>query len=160
MWFLFLFYIDFDRKLMSNIDRTYQTDSPSLSIGEFYTGTGRARQAAGKEKTTQNESVLLNIHQSFEWSCHCILSYYCIDVQISKAKIRYQSIEYIYIYVRAYVACRHHFYCKEIRGEKERCENNCRFSCIIHHWSWYTMPNNSNFKPIQIGRSEREREMT
>lgn len=63
---MFLFYIDFDRKLMSNIDRTYQTDSPSLSIGEFYTGTGRARQAAGKEKTTQNESVLLNIHQSFE----------------------------------------------------------------------------------------------
>ncbi len=33
---------------MSNVDRINQADSPSLSIGEFRTGTGRARQTPGK----------------------------------------------------------------------------------------------------------------
>lgn len=42
---------------MSYIDRTNQTDSPSLSIGEFHTGTGRARQAA--DSTPNSEIDLL-----------------------------------------------------------------------------------------------------
>jgi hypothetical protein len=35
---------------MSNIDRSNQTDSPSLYIGEFRSGTGRARQIPASKK--------------------------------------------------------------------------------------------------------------
>jgi hypothetical protein len=51
---------------MHNVDRTNQADSPSLSIGEFRTGTGRARQTPGKiynlRRRKKNESDLLNTH--------------------------------------------------------------------------------------------------
>jgi hypothetical protein len=33
---------------MSSVNRSNQDDSPSLSIGEIRTGTGRARQTTGK----------------------------------------------------------------------------------------------------------------
>lgn len=54
---------------MSNIDRFNQTDSPSLSVGEFRSGTGRARQTPGKNDVQveeQDKSVFdlfLNSHQ-------------------------------------------------------------------------------------------------
>jgi hypothetical protein len=51
---------------MSNVDRINQADSPSLSIGEFRTGTGRARQTPGKkyisDEEERNESDLSNTH--------------------------------------------------------------------------------------------------
>ena len=49
---------------MSNIDRANQSDSPSLSVGEFRSGTGRARQTPGNLHTSKKakESDLSNSH--------------------------------------------------------------------------------------------------
>jgi hypothetical protein len=55
---------------MSNVDSINQADSPSLSIGVFRTGTGRARQTPGKiytsdeeEEEKKKEFDLSNTHQ-------------------------------------------------------------------------------------------------
>jgi len=46
---------------MSNVNRTNQDDSPSLSIGEFRTGTGRARQTPGNTYALEEEKKKKNL---------------------------------------------------------------------------------------------------
>jgi len=52
-----------------NIDTTNQNDSPSLSIGEFRTGTGRARQTPGKIYISDEEEEKKRIRFVKHSSC-------------------------------------------------------------------------------------------
>lgn len=88
------------RRSMSNIiNRTDQTDSPLLSVGEFQTGTGRARQTPGK----------ISIYWSWSWRkekkrslfFYLLNSHYMLNDRVT---LYWVIIVYINVYVSVYTS--------------------------------------------------------